>query len=522
MPENEPAIRNRIKTYFTLYSVEEKNGEVEANSDVQPMRYSDCSIEGTTEKIESDVVLPGTRIPSTPELGSESNSGSVTTEWNIDEQDSWFAGAFCGDWVTDPENARRKVLTLGDANHSFCIMKKYTQKPVAFQCFKKEFINQLSFNFATNSFVKLTWDFQGSNNPPKVVTDPLTDKTPVYLEAGTTKSFLTRSGFLKYGDDVGHLKAIRQSPSLNITINNNLEKTPGLFETESIENTLGYFNVSGTMDVYNADDTGNDIYNDAVAGKDKVIQVSVTRTVNGVTTTYTLTLNVHLDAPSESKNGNKLQFSVPFTLNAVDDFQLEKVTEGDPIVVAETPVFDNVLSDVTYLEGEEADLLDGTATVQDGGRVRYSWKKDGTEVVPTAKYKPDTSVPGVYELEVTATNRLGESTASAKQSLTLTVTAAVDAETPVFGGTLADATYTTSDTPVALDGTASVQDGGTVTYQWYAGDTAITGETGATYTPDVSTEGATVYKVVATNTNSSATGSQTATAEMSCTITVAD
>ena len=486
------------------------------------MRYSDCGIEGTTEKIESDVVLPGTRIPSTPELGSESNAGDVSTEWNIDEQDAWFAGVFCGNWETDPENARRKTLTLGDAVHSFSLIKQYSQKPIAYQHFKKAFLNQLTMDFATDAFVKLSWNFMGSNNPEKVATDPLASKSPTYLDAGTSKSYLTRSGFLKYGDDVGHLTAIRQSPSLNITINNNMEKTPALFETESIENTLGDFDVTGTMDVYNADDIGHDIYNAAVKGEDKVIQVAVERTVNGVTTRYTLTLNVHLEAPTESKNGNKLQFSVPFTLNAVDDFCLEKVTEGDPIVVAETPVFDNVLSDVTYTQGEEADILDGTATVQDGGRIRYSWKKDGTEVVPTAKYRPSTSVAGVFALEVTATNKLGESTASAKQTLTLTVTAAVDAETPVFDGTLADATYTTSDTPTVLDGTASVEDGGTITYQWYADDVAIEGETNATFTPDVSTEGVTVYKVVATNTNTSATGSQTATAEQSCTITVAD
>ena len=482
------------------------------------MRYSDCGIEGTTEKIESDVVLPGTRIPSTPELGSESNSGDVSTEWNIDEQDAWFAGVFCGNWETDPENEKRKTLTLGDAVHSFSLIKKYTQKPIAFQHFKKAFLNQLTMDFATDAFVKLSWNFMGSNNPVKVPEDPIASKSPEYLDAGTSKSFLTRSGFLQFGDDVGHLTAIRQSPSLNITINNNMEKTPALFETESIENTLGDFDVSGTMDVYNADDTGHDIYNAAVAGADKVIRVAVTRTVNGVTTTYILTLNVHLEAPTESKNGNKLQFAVPFTLNAVDDFMLEKITEGDPIIVAETPVFANTLTDVTYAQGDEATVLDGTATTEDGGRIRYSWKKDGTEVVPTAKYRPDTSVPGVYELEVTATNRLGESTASAKQTLTLTVTAATEAQTPVFGSTLEDVSYETTDTPTALDGSASVTDGGTITYQWYKDDVAIEGETSATCTPDVSEAGEFVYKVVATNT----LDGDTATAEQSCTVTVSD
>ena len=162
---SEPAIKNRIKTYYTLYAGEEKDGELPRNAEVRPMRYSDCGVEGTTEKIESDVVLPDTRIPSTPELGSESNSGDVSTEWNIDEQDAWFAGVFCGDWTVDPDNPRKKTLTLGDAVHSFSLMKKYTQKPIAYQLFKKCFLNQLTMDFATDSFVKLSWNFMGSNNP---------------------------------------------------------------------------------------------------------------------------------------------------------------------------------------------------------------------------------------------------------------------------------------------------------------------------------------------------------------------
>ena len=79
------------------------------------------------------------------------------------------------------------------------------------------------------------------------------------------------------------------------------------------------------MDVYNVDALGHTIYNDAVDGKDKVLQVKVEREVNGTTYSYTLTLNVHLGAPTESKNGNKLQFSVPFKVNSNADLLLEKI-----------------------------------------------------------------------------------------------------------------------------------------------------------------------------------------------------
>lgn len=400
---------------------------------MNPMRVSDNTVAGTAEEITSDVLIPDTRIPSTPEIGSESNSGDLSTEWNIDEQDDLFEAVFCGTWST--VSASKKTLTLGDAVNSFCMLKKYPQTPIAYQLFKKIYVNQLTMDFATDAFVKLTWNLMGSNNPKKENSDPLSSKSPTYANAKTTKSFLTKKGWLKYGDAVGSLVAVRQSPSMNITINNNLERTPALFEEESIENSLGDFVIEGTFDVYNVDALGTQIYNDAVEGLDKVLQVRVQRSVNGTTTAYTLTLNVHLGAPTESKNGNKLQFSVPFKVNKSTDLLLEKETTEDE----------------------------------------------------------------------------------------------VDAETPTFSSALADASYTEGASTVTdLDGTATVTDGGTISYQWYkkahssSSWTSISGATDATYTPIVTDAGVTDYKVVATNTNSSATGSTTATAQQTCTITVTE
>ena len=401
----------------------EVSGEIPNNIVMNPMRVSDNTVVGTAEEITSDVLIPDTRIPSTPEVGTESNSGDLSTEWNIDEQDDLFSAVFCSSWVTD--SASKKHVTLGDVVNSFCMVKKYPQTPVAWQLYTKMFVNQLTMDFATDAFVKLTWNLMGSNNPTKVSSDPLASKSAVYGDAKTTKSFLTKKGWLKYGDALNSLVAVRQSPSMNITINNNMERTPALFEEESIENSLGNFVIEGSFDVYNVDDLGHQIYNDAVEGKDKILQVRVQRSVNGTTTSYTLTLNVHLGAPSESKNGNKLQFSVPFKVNSDNNLLLEKETTSDS-----EPV--------------------------------------------------------------------------------------VEAETPTFSDELSDATYTTSDTPTALDGTATVTDGGTITYQWYADDVAISGATSETYTPEVSEEGTVVYKVIATNTK----GSSTATANQSCTITV--
>lgn len=287
------------------------------------MRVQENGITGTAEEITSDITIPETRIPSTPEIGSESNSGEISTEWNIDEQDEWFAGVFCGKWEEESEN--KKTLTLGDENISFSIFEKFPQKPVAWQHYKKEFINSLSMDFNTDSFVKLNWNFMGSNNPQMMTSFPLEDVVPTFKEALKTKSFITKSGmWLKIGDDKESLEAIRQCPSMSININNNLEKTPALGEDESIENSLGDFVIDGSLDVYNVDEKGIKVYNDATQGKDKVIQVRVSRKIGNVTTSYTLTLNVHLSTPTKSRNGSKFQYSVPFKVNDKKDLLLEK------------------------------------------------------------------------------------------------------------------------------------------------------------------------------------------------------
>ena len=332
------AITNKIKTYFTSYLGEITSGT--GAIPLTPRRVSDNSVVGTAEEITSDIILPDSRIPSTPEIGSESNAGDMATEWNIDEQDDLFEGVFNDVWDTtdwdSEDNTGTKVLTLGDTTKSFLLLKHYPQTPAQFQLFEKVFVNQVSMDFATDSFVKLTWNLMGSNNPQKVNSQPsYNDGTNTRsLTLGdklTTKSFLTKTGWLKIGDTLGTLAAVRQSPSMQITINNNLERTPALFEEESIENSLGDFVIDGNIDIYNVDALGTSLYNDAVAGKDKVIQVNVERQIGDIKYQYILTMDVHLKAPTESKNGNKLQFSVGFQVNDTTNLKLEKVVTDTTI-----------------------------------------------------------------------------------------------------------------------------------------------------------------------------------------------
>jgi hypothetical protein len=91
-----------------------------------------------------------------------------------------------------------------------------------------------------------------------------------------------------------------------------------------------------------------------------------------------------------------------------------------------------------------------------------------------------------------------------------------NAATPVIGTQPADASYTVGAAATAVSVSASVSDGGTLTYQWYSAvsasgtGTAVSGATSAVYTPDTTTAGTYYYYCVVTNTNSSVTGTKTA------------
>ena len=408
--------------FFLFLLIMEVDGEVPINAKLQPMRISKDGngIAGEKEDIESDILLPDTRIPSTPEVGSESNAGDITTEWNDTEQDEWFGGLFCNNWKE--LSSTKKELTLGDVTKSFSFFEKFPQKPVAWQHYKNEFINQLTMDFATDSFVKLTWNWMGANAPDMVDNFPLANVTPTFLDPLKTKSFITKKDmWLKIGDSIADLKSFRQSPSMSITISNNLERTPALGEDESIENSLGNFVIEGTLDSYNVDDTGKNLFNDANHGKDKVIQVSVSRKVSNIVTRYTLTLNVHLHAPTKSRNGNKYQFSVKFTVNADDNLSLVREILDENEQYADMPVFTKMLSDTEYNIGEEAEALDATATVTDGGTVTYVWKKDGVEVSNNAIIVPNTEDVGEFLYSVTATNTKNGVTSVSTQLVTITV-----------------------------------------------------------------------------------------------------
>lgn len=323
---------------MTTYVIKESDYQAATTSSkgtLKPLRLSDNSIVGASEEIESDVILPGTRIPSVPEKGSESSSGNTESEFNIDEQDELLASVMCSSWVADPEKITGsvtdyKTLTLGTAKTVWRMIKKFAQTPAEWREFTGLQVNELTLTLALNSFAKLTFGWLGANNPKGVASDPIDPTKFDYASALTTKSFKTLEGYLKLGaiaDAFTNMTQLRQAPNFDLTINNNKERTDALFETEAVEMSDGDFEVSGNLDIWKADAIGMSLFNDAVDGIDKCIEVQLSRTVSGVKTSYTFQIKAHLKSPSESKDGNKYKVSVPYSVNTDGGLKIIKQVE---------------------------------------------------------------------------------------------------------------------------------------------------------------------------------------------------
>jgi hypothetical protein len=107
---------------------------------------------------------------------------------------------------------------------------------------------------------------------------------------------------------------------------------------------------------------------------------------------------------------------------------------------------------------------------------------------------------------------------TAGRSGTITATPLVHAQTPVISSH-PQSRSVTEGSSVTLSVTASVSDGGVLSYRWYrntansnTGGTAISGATSASYSPSTAATGTYYYYVVVTNTNNSVNGTKTATA----------
>lgn len=330
------AITNKIKTEFATYMALQSDVESASESSkatYNPLRLSDNTVVGTQEEISSDVKIPESRIPAIPESGAESCSGNLESEWNIDEQDSLIASVMCGTWEAGSKTgySEWKELVQGTVKDVYVMLKKYFQEPVAWEKYTGIQIDTMNISMALNSIVKMSFGLLGANNPIPVTTEPDSKKV-TYAEAYTTKAFITRELDINIKDYVtGQTEPtfistdkMRQSPAFELSIANNKERTDALGETEAIEMSDGDFVVSGSFDVWNADDKAINLKADAISRKDKWIEVDVHRGNEG----YKIRLIAHLGTPSESKDGNKLKNTIPYTVNVKEGIKFIKYTKS--------------------------------------------------------------------------------------------------------------------------------------------------------------------------------------------------
>jgi len=180
----------------------------------------------------------------------------------------------------------------------------------------------------------------------------------------------------------------------------------------------------------------------------------------------------------------------------------------------------------------ESVTLSVAAAVTDSGTLSYQWyintddnNTDGSPIngATLSSFTPATRLEGTlyYYVVVTNTNKdaTGATTATVTSNavrVTVRAPALTNAQTPAFTTQPRDASVLLNDR-LNLTVEALINDGGTLSYQWFrnttdrnSGGTAISGATGRTYTPPTEREGTTFYYVVAANTNNNVSGSKTA------------
>jgi len=194
---------------------------------------------------------------------------------------------------------------------------------------------------------------------------------------------------------------------------------------------------------------------------------------------------------------------------------------------AQTPVFTVQPIGGTFNQGNDV-YLTAEAVVSDGGIVTYEWFSAESPTGPWDSFDegPEVEVisyqeglPFYYYVVATNTNpaATGNKTATRESNhVTVEFTSLMDAQKPSFTVHPLSASYDPG-AAISLTATASVDDGGAVTYEWFkatgpTGSGASVGS-GSPFNPGALPAGAHYFYAVATNTNSAVNGENTATQE---------
>jgi hypothetical protein len=233
-------------------------------------------------------------------------------------------------------------------------------------------------------------------------------------------------------------------------------------------------------------------------------------TVAGVMYYYVIVTNTISD---NGDGGNKTATAV----SAVAAIEVnDKVHAAVPVITVQP-------YGAVYSIDIPAAALTVTASVGDDGILSYQWYSNtvdsttGGALIPgaaEARYRPPTAAMGTMYYYVIVSNTIsdngdgGDETAVAVSAVAaIEVNDKVNAAIPVITGQPYGGVYMVSNTAAILTVTASVSDGGTLSYQWYSNTvdsttdgTLISGATEARYKPPTDTAGTMYYYVIVTNT----------------------
>jgi len=202
----------------------------------------------------------------------------------------------------------------------------------------------------------------------------------------------------------------------------------------------------------------------------------------------------------------------------------EESGNKEPIVVKVSPFRPNA-DKVTKIvnAGDDVILEVELDDDVDENDYTYQWYKNSTDSnengeevtgATNTRYRPPTNSIGTTYYYVVA---ISKATDEKFTSNTVTLIVVIDAQEPVITVHPVSAFYEVNDTPRALTVTASVSDGGTLSYQWYkktdgntdnASGDIIASATNSSYTPLVNTKGMISYFVEVTNTINKGTAAE--------------
>jgi hypothetical protein len=201
---------------------------------------------------------------------------------------------------------------------------------------------------------------------------------------------------------------------------------------------------------------------------------------------------------------------------------------NDSILDAATPAIITQPAYYTDVAIDDPLTLSVGAYSPDGGSLSYQWYSNtshsnsgGTQIggATSADYQLSTENAGTfyYYVVVTNTNNNVNGNPTASVPSDIVIVTANPVQTPNITAHPQSATYNVGDPVTPLSVTASVRDGGTLSYQWFSntanseiGAIEISGANEESYTPSTATDGTTYYFVRVINTNTNASGKRIA------------